>query len=240
MSDINLPAVLVANGLGVWLMAVVLRAERYNAYDTSFGHTTFWAMCRLNFILCLLETVSFLADGQQFRGAPFLLRLINVLLFLLDISFACLWAFYADYKIFEDTSGLRRRAKWLALPALCTVVLCLLNLRFDLFFSLDAANTYSRRTPVVFLYLVTYLYLMYGALLPLFANAGIAEPSSSPWALFCCRFSSAASCNSYPVPFFPDLHSRHRFHRIPEAEAAMGADQTGKATNAFVKRGDAT
>lgn len=96
MSDINLPAVLVANGLGVWLMAVVLRAERYNAYDTPFGHTTFLAMCRLNFILCLL------------------------------------------------------------------------NLRFDLFFSLDAANTYSRRTPVVFLYLVTYLYLMYGALLPLF------------------------------------------------------------------------
>ena len=240
MSDINLPAVLVANGLGVWLMAVVLRAERYNAYDTSFGHTTFLAMCRLNFILCLLETVSFLADGQQFRGAPLLLRLINVLLFLLDISFACLWAFYADYKIFEDTSGLRRRAKWLALPALCTAVLCLLNLRFDLFFSLDAANTYSRRTPVVFLYLVTYLYLMYGALLPLFCKHRNRRTFFFPVGTFLLPVFVGSILQFLSCSIFPDLHSRHRFHRIPEAEAAMGADQTGKATNAFVKRGDAT
>lgn len=170
MSDINLPAILAANGLGAWLMAVVLRAERHNTYDTSFGHTAFLCMCRLNFLLCLLETASFLADGQSFWGASLLLRLINTLLFLLDISFACLWAFYADYKIFEDLPGLRRRAKWLIFPALCTAVLCLLNLRFDLFFTLSADNTYSRRMPVVFLYLITYLYLMYGALLPRFCK----------------------------------------------------------------------
>lgn len=165
MSSINLPAILIANGLGAWLVGVLLLSERRSSHNISLERIFFLMMCRLNFFLCLLETLAFLVDGKLFYGARALSLGINTIVFLMNIGFAFLWACYADFKLFGDSDRLRKRMPWLLAPALCIAILCISNLHTEFFFAISADNVYSRRPLVFIVYVVTYLYLMYGVYL---------------------------------------------------------------------------
>lgn len=165
MSSINLPAILIANGLGAWLVGVLLLSERRCSHNVSLDRIFFLMMCRLNFFLCLLETVAFLVDGRLFYGARAFSLGINTIVFLMNIGFASLWACYADFKLFGDSDRLRKRLPWLLAPALCIAILCIVNLYAEFFFAVSADNIYSRRPLVFIVYGVTYLYLMYGVYL---------------------------------------------------------------------------
>ena len=62
VSQINIPAVLVANGLGASLMLVILVCKRRQIQKTYNDSRFFYWMCLICFTLCLLETAGFILD----------------------------------------------------------------------------------------------------------------------------------------------------------------------------------
>lgn len=164
-SQINLPAILVANGLGASLMLVLMFSGRRRVRTVPWDGRIFHWMCRLCLALCLIETATFLIDGQTFAGARPLIILLNTLLFLLNIAFAFLWVCYADFKLFEDPERLRRRGPILAIPAMVMSLLAVANLFTEVFFGLTPDNIYYRTPLNAVSYLVIYAYLAYGAVL---------------------------------------------------------------------------
>lgn len=162
-STVNLPAVLIANGLGAWLMAILLLDKHRRIQLARQELRPFRSMCSLCLSLCLLETLGFLLDGRNFPGARPLCLVLNSLLFILDSIFAYLWVYYIAHKLFPGHRYLRHLHTWGALPALLVCVLSALNPFTEVFFVISPENVYQRTPPVFLVYFITYLYLVSGA-----------------------------------------------------------------------------
>lgn len=164
-APLNLPAILIANGLGICLLLVLLFSKRHPARPRTLDGRLFYGMCWLNLALCVVETLSFMLDGTLFWGARALAILANCLLFFLNAVFSFAWVCYVDYKLCGSTARLRRMIPRLAAPAAILCLLAFANLFFPVFFEISPENIYTRQPLVLINYLVTYFYLTCGAVL---------------------------------------------------------------------------
>lgn len=143
-------------------MIILLISSRTHARTVFVDEKIFLTMVWLTLSLCTAEFLSFLVDGATFPGAMMLNRILNSLLFAANISFAFIWTVYVDFKVYGDQQRLRRRYVWIGLPAAAIVLMSLLNLFSDVFFTISAENVYSRTPLVPLTYLCSYGYLLYG------------------------------------------------------------------------------
>lgn len=165
VSQINMPAVLVANGLGSCLMLAVLLSRHRRVRMVSFDGKLFYLMCLLCLTLCMLETTSFALDGKLFAGALELAMFLNCLSLALAVTLAFLWVCYVDFRLFRDRHRLHKRYSIGGIPAVLIAVLAFCNLFFNIFFGVTSDNNYYR-TPLFLLpCLVIYGYMTYGAIL---------------------------------------------------------------------------
>ena len=162
---INLPAIFIANGLGACLMVIMLLSNHRNVRSGFLDDRLFSQMCLLALFLCLFETVTFCVDGRLFWGAIPLARISNALLFALNAVFSFLWTVYVDYKLFGDLRRLRRVYPYVAIPAGAVCVMAGVNLFANVFFAISPENVYSRMPLAVLAYIVTYGYLLFGAVM---------------------------------------------------------------------------
>lgn len=159
---INLGAIFIGNTIGAVLMIILLISSRTHARTVFVDEKIFLTMVWLTLSLCTAEFLSFLVDGATFPGAMMLNRILNSLLFAANISFAFIWTVYVDFKVYGDQERLRRRYVWIGLPAAAIVLMSLLNLFSNVFFTISAENVYSRTSLVPLTYLCSYGYLLYG------------------------------------------------------------------------------
>lgn len=164
-SAINMPAVLIANGLGACLMVTLLLSKRRNGKMVSMDSRIFDWMCYLCLTLCILETLTFWLDAETFSGARNMNIAANALVFMLDAVFAYSWSVYIDYKLFGDFRRLKKYYIYGAIPAVVVCLMCVGNLFTEVFFWVTLENVYYRTSLVWITYLVTYCYLSYGAVL---------------------------------------------------------------------------
>lgn len=162
---INLPAILIANGLGVWLMVTILFSRRKRLKRLPLDGRIFYWMCRICLILCLLETLGFALDGKDFVGARPILLGINTLLISLDCLLVYLWVCYVDFKLFASKQRMKKIYSLIAIPAGILCLLSVMNLFVDIFFSFGPDNNYQRQPLLLLVYVVTYGYMTYGAVL---------------------------------------------------------------------------
>ncbi len=148
-------------------MVTLLLSDREVPHNVFLDDKIFSAMCQLTLCLCVIETAAFWVDGKTFAGAIACSRILNVLLFVANSAFAFLWTVYVDYKLFGQEARLRRFGPLLALPAVVVLVMSVLNLWMDVFFTISAENIYTRTTLMILPYIVTYGYLIYGAVMVL-------------------------------------------------------------------------
>ena len=181
---INLPAVFVANGLGVALMLTLIFSNRRVARNMFLDDKLFYTMNWLALLLCVVETITFCVDGRSFAGAVFWNRLLNVVLFVADISFAFLWTVYVDFKLFGRLDRLHRIYPFVALPAVLITILSLANLFWNIFFTVSPQNIYARTPAVVWVYLLTYGYLAAGAVMVMVYRKKVGKYLFMPVAVF--------------------------------------------------------
>lgn len=164
-SGINLPAVLIANGMGIALMLVLLFSRHRRGRFVSIDGRLFLNMCRLSLTLCLLEIGGFWVDGKQFWGARQLNIGISSALFASNAVFTCLWICYVNYKLFEDMQRLKRICPIVVLPAAVICLMSAANLFTDIFFGVSPENVYYRLPLCLLTYVVAFAYMFGGAVL---------------------------------------------------------------------------
>ena len=162
---INLPAILIANGIAVMLLLIILLSFKRPLRHVLLDEKIFFTMVILNIVQCVIETVVFFMDGKMVYGYHALLIALNAILFIANIVFAFFWTVYVDYKLFTDINRIKRIYPFVAIPAVIIIIGCLINLVTPVFFVVDSNNIYQRTDLYIIPYAVTYLYLAYGVIL---------------------------------------------------------------------------
>lgn len=162
---INLPAILIANGTAVFLLLLLMFSYGRTLHHSELDGRFYFCMMVFSLFQSLLETGTFLVDGQPGTGLRGLSVAINTLLFINNILFALTWTLYADYKLFSDKTRLRRIYPFVAIPAALVVIGSIANLFTPVFFTVSADNIYARSGLYMVPFALTYLYLAYGVLL---------------------------------------------------------------------------
>lgn len=104
-ASVNMPAVLIANGLGICLMLAILLSRYRRTRTTSIDGKLFYSMCLLCFVLCTVETAGFLLEGQTFFPARQLSLLCSAVTLCLAAVLAFLWICYVTTGCFRTTRG---------------------------------------------------------------------------------------------------------------------------------------
>ena len=75
----NIPEILVANGTGIILVVFLFLLRVRNSETKQTGAVLYAGMLAVTLLALVPETISFLIDGQQFRGCHTLVVITNTL-----------------------------------------------------------------------------------------------------------------------------------------------------------------
>ena len=165
LSHVNMPAVLVANGLGTCLMLAILLSRHRRIRSSSLDGKIFYGMCLSCLFLCAIETAGFMVDGRQFSGARQISILCSVVTLCLAVLLSVLWCCYVDYRLFQDRTRIAKIYPFVAIPAVLVCLAAVCNLFFGVFFWATDDNVYYRTQLFFIPCAVMYGYITYGAVL---------------------------------------------------------------------------
>lgn len=159
---IDLKEVIVANGIAVITMFSLLNIRRKNRQSTHVMDKLCDAMCLVNLLGAVAETVSFLVDGQDVPGGWIINHLSNSLCFLGTVSIGLLWSLYVDQRIYRNYKRTVDSAKFLAIPWLIELAAIVFNLLGTGFlFTVSEENVYGRGPGAVIGYVSLLFYFGY-------------------------------------------------------------------------------
>ncbi len=160
---INFPAIYIANGTAILLLLVVLLSARKPLRHGLFEEKIYYAMVALTLMQCFIEVATFLMIGKaEYRTLSVVL---NLLLFSNSSVLAFLSTMYADYKLFADIKRIKRIYPFIAIPAMLTIIGCIINVATPVFYVIDQYNDYHRTDLAFLTYVVPFSYLVYGVIL---------------------------------------------------------------------------
>ena len=161
-----LEEILVANGSAILMMAFLLLCRIKNRESMHAEDRIYDGMALLNLCGALVETISFLIDGQEFAGGRFLNYLTNTLCFVCTVSIACLWCAYVDLRIYRSYKSLRHKIIVIMIPWLVEMAFLACNLfGTGIMFRISADNVYHRGSLVVIGYISLIIYFAYSVCL---------------------------------------------------------------------------
>lgn len=119
-------------------------------------------MTLITLLGAVIDTLTFLVDGQSFVGARFLNYLTNSLVYMGTVVIGFLWCLYVDLHIYKNHARYRRNLRYVAIPLLFEFICLLYNLCGNGFmFTISADNMYNRGFYSIIGYTSVYLYLLY-------------------------------------------------------------------------------
>ncbi len=165
---IDLKEVLVANGLTILMMWYLLYCRRKNRESTHAEDKVYDAMCAVNLVGALFETISFLVDGTSVFGGRQINYLANSLCFLGTVSIGFAWTLYTELHIHGNYKRMMRHARFLCIPWVIEIVAILVNLfGTGLLFAISSDNVYQRGPVAAIGYLSLMIYFAYSVVVAL-------------------------------------------------------------------------
>ncbi len=159
---IDLKEIMVANGLAVLMMWFLLACRHKNRENIHTEDRIFDTMVFINLFGALLETVSFLVDGNIIPCGIAINYLSNSLCFIGTVSIGFLWCLYVDIRIYRNYKRTMHKAKIIMLPWLIEIAAIVCNLFVEgLMFSISDSNVYQRGYGSIIGYVSLMVYFAY-------------------------------------------------------------------------------
>ena len=154
--------IFMANGATIIMMAFLLYCRQRNRESIHADDRIYDWMTLITLLGAVIDTLTFLVDGQSFVGARFLNYLTNSLVYMGTVVIGFLWCLYVDLHIYKNHARYRRNLRYVAIPLLFEFICLLYNLCGNgIMFSISTDNTYSRGFYSIIGYISVYLYLLY-------------------------------------------------------------------------------
>lgn len=125
-------------------------------FRAELSHRLFLIITLVLSVVNLLEGVTWILNGTTLTYGRSLLFLTNNLLIACNSLPAVIWVTYADYKIFNDLSQLKKHLSWYLMPFYFTMILLIINVFTGIVFTIDSQNIYARGIGLYLIVLMTY------------------------------------------------------------------------------------
>lgn len=135
----------------------------------------------------LLVDIAFRAlEGLDYNGSEIILLILKTAYFVLNSLILFGWVAYVDYKIFHDTTALKKRITFYLIPFAINMVLLFINLFSPAIFEITAENTSLFVNWGIILYTaLNYSFVAYYYVLVLINKKHITKSDYLPLLLFC-------------------------------------------------------
>lgn len=155
----NIPEILVADVTGIMLVVFLFLLRVRNSETKQVGAFLYDGMLAVTLAALIVEIISFVLDGRQFRGCHALVVLTNTFCVGTTVLVGFLWCLFVDFRLYRSTRRLRQKALMLGIPCLFIQLLMLLNLFGNgLIFRVSEQNIYSRGPLSPLIYATLFLY----------------------------------------------------------------------------------
>ena len=166
MNPVNMTEILIVNFIGVILMVFLLLTRIENIEKRFAGDILFDTMIWITIAGCLVEILTFVVDGKIFPLCREVSYLLNSFCFIGTGSLGFMWCLYVDFRIFNNTSRMQRKAKFLMIPFAADMLLILINMSgCGVIFTISEDNVYHRGSLVLVTYVVLFFYFIYSIFL---------------------------------------------------------------------------
>ena len=162
MDPINIPEILVVNGIGVLLMLLLRATWLGSVQRRRAGDILYDLMIFITIAGCIVEAASFLIDGKLFPGCRAVSYVLNAMLFMGTIFVGCFWCLYVDFRLHTSVRRLYSSARFLLIPVFVVFALAVSSLfGSGLLFSISQDNVYQRGSLVWVSYFFLFCYYAY-------------------------------------------------------------------------------
>ena len=122
-------------------------------------------MMNLTMAECVLDTLVFWIDGQNFFGARVINYTGNILYYILKVVIAFLWPLFIEYKINSSLTKVKKLATVLAIPMIACSLLVISAPLNGIIFTINEENIYTR-TGYWFLIpsILIFVYVIFGTI----------------------------------------------------------------------------
>ena len=122
-------------------------------------------MMNLTMAECVLDTLVFWIDGQNFFGARVINYTGNILYYILKVVIAFLWPLFIEYKINSSLTRVKKLATVLAIPMIACSLLVISAPLNGIIFTINEENIYTR-TGYWFLIpsILIFVYVIFGTI----------------------------------------------------------------------------
>ena len=141
----NILAVATSDYIGFMLLVALLfssRIRRTNEKHPEFK--IFTIILILTMVACVIDLLSFFADGKNLPGMKIVNLLTNTYCFAANPIFVASWCLYEDLKLYRSMNRVKRIYTYAFIPAVLMVVIALINMFYPIVFSIDSQNAYHR------------------------------------------------------------------------------------------------
>lgn len=153
----NILAIVIANSVGIFLALSVLSISYMDRKGNDPDSKLLTALLVICCSCCLMEMISFLADGKASGFCRAMVWITNTWLYLGNPLFATLWLLYVDYHLNKKA----KRLTTVYRPHLILLAICWIAVLGNFFghylFDLDSQNAYYRLPASYSLYVVALL-----------------------------------------------------------------------------------
>lgn len=159
----DLLSIYIANGIGVFILLMLLYVSRARIQRATFEDRVYIAMVLGVMLGCFTEAFSYTIDGQVFFGARFLNYLSNTYLFSANLLLAFCVLVYVDLGLYGDAKRIWKLYKPQIIIGAVLLALNIVNFFVPVIYSISDQNIYERR-PLGYVYYIVIVYYLVTAL----------------------------------------------------------------------------
>lgn len=154
---INLPAIIVANGMGITLLLILFFSNTWRLKEPTKENRCLLIIFLCCLIECVLDPICFIFDGKAGLFNRILLVGSNTIVYLFGLCIAFAWIYLIAYRLNHRLHKVHRIILFVALCAF--VVALIVNIFVPFIFKIDDSNSYVR-TGGYWAYITLYIWFM--------------------------------------------------------------------------------
>lgn len=151
---------LTVNAVGLAILLIIYLFMRKRSEIFAVDQKLFMGILGATAILIILDAAEWILDGQTTKLAIFLLRPIYVLYYIMNPTVGALWFLYVFVIANEDLKKLKWRWALFLAPFIINIILSILSYWFDIFFTINEENIYTRGKLFHIETIISYGYLL--------------------------------------------------------------------------------